>query len=137
MKDARMTGYITIQDAAKFVKRSVQTLYRDIKRGTLEGKRINGRIYTTKEWLLDFMSDQRNVERLKEYGKKIYDPKLGTYTMEQVSKILDINVSSVYHLVYNGYIRTIRRGTSHIVPEEELNKAKEYINLKKSAKNIA
>lgn len=120
-----MTEYITLTQAARYSKRSLQAMFQAIQRGSLRGKKMGKSWYTTKEWVDDYQSNKRDVTKVTVCGKPVYDKRMGTYSIAAAAKILGVTYNTLYNSVRAGDLKSTRVGSYWVLTSEEICKFQE------------
>lgn len=123
---------ITLRQAAKFLGISYQAVNQAVERGTLQHqmKKIlvsfKGILkekmvkHTTVRWIYDFQDNKRDIKRLKIYGKPIFDHEDGIYTVDDVSKMLNMTKRKIHYWISVGELKTRRKGVYHMIMKEDI-----------------
>ncbi len=122
-----MNNYIKISDAARIKCCTVQALYQAMQRGVLKRKKINGKLYTTKEWLQEYEEALNSRQEHAVFnGKPVFNPEKGEYSIEQFAKLIGQEPHNVYWHMTLGKIKAIRRGYYWVIRKDQLQAAQEY-----------
>jgi predicted DNA-binding protein YlxM (UPF0122 family) len=134
-----MSEYLKIAAASEIAGISVQSTYDAIRRGALQSKKIEGKIFTTRTWINDYMSSRNNRQRIHFQGKPCYDYLLGEWSVKMVAHHLQTTIQSVHYMLRHGHLRSFRRGSYHVIPREsvELMLAKNIYVKQERTKKIA
>lgn len=120
-----MTEYITLKQAARHSKKSLQAMFQAIQRGSLRGKKMGKAWYTTKDWVDEYQSNKRDVTKVRVCGKPVYDKRMGTYSIAAAAKILGVSYNCLYHSVRIGDIKSTRVGSYYVLSSEDICKFQE------------
>lgn len=115
-----MDDYIKIETASHIAKVTIQSLYRSIKRGTLQHTMIRGRRYTTKHWVNEFIKCRNDRQRVHFQGKPAFDWLNGEWSVKMVARYLHTTVASVHYMLHMGYIKSYQKGTYHVISRESV-----------------
>ena len=118
--------YITIAQAAKSMGVSYYALWCATQRRSLQAVKINKVLHTTEGWLTEYRKNSRNKEIVSRFnGRKTFDPRYDEFSTKKVAKLLGIKKQRVYWLIYTGQLKTIRKGSYHVITQDSLNS---YLN---------
>ena len=118
--------YIRLADAAKALGYWYHTLFYATKRKSLQAVRINGILHTTDGWVAEYLKNRTDREKTARFnGKKTFEDRREEFSTKRVAKILGVKKQRVYRLIYTGQLKTIRRGSYHVVTQESID---QYLN---------
>lgn len=113
--------YITIREAANKLGVTYYSLYCAVGRKSLKAVKRNDVLHTTEGWLREYKKNSRNKEITSRFnGMKTFDERKGEYCVKRVAKMLGLKRQQVYWLIYTGQLKTIRKGSYHVVTQESM-----------------
>lgn len=113
-------SFMTIQEAAKYLQKTVQAVNQAAQRGTLQTQKIGGRRYTTLEWLSDYEKNKWRINNILRDGKRLFDNEKGKYTVKQAAEKIGVSVQRVYHMIRIGMLTSHRSGDYHVITEGQI-----------------
>lgn len=114
--------YIRLRQAANNMGVTYHNLRYAVLRKSLQAVRINGMLHTTDGWLAEYQKNRRDREKTARFnGKKTFEDQREEFSTKRVAMMLGIKKQHVYWLIYTGQLKTMRRGSYHVVTQESLN----------------
>ncbi len=120
------TDYITLKEAARIHRCTYYALWCAVKRKSLKAVTRNDVICTTLGWLMEYKKHRRDKELRSRYnGMKTFDEKKGEYCVKRAAEQMGMKRMDVYNAIYAGLLKTTRKGTYHIITQDNI---AEYFN---------
>lgn len=120
--------YITIAEAAESLEVSVQAVYQAIRRRNLKAKIKGRRMFTSYEWLREYMEHWASKQEHSRFnGEKVFNKDKGEYSVVMVAQELGVKTQLIHDMCKEGKIKTYRKSTFLIISKEELERVKESI----------
>ncbi len=92
-----------------------------IRRLSLKSVTVDKRLYTTIEWIEEYYAHRRSKDHHSLFnGRKVFDAEKGELSINMVAKEMGLHKASVDYYVRTGKLKTIRRGTYHVVLRKDL-----------------
>lgn len=103
---------LSITEAAKQHNVTRQAIYVAIKEKKLRAEKINGRWTISTDALRDYKEQKYSREKSTYNGELLFDKQKGTYSVAQVSKMLNVPVQTIYYALRSGKLKGDQTGPS-------------------------
>lgn len=114
--------YISLQTAAHRMGVTYYALWCAVGRKSLKAVKRNDVLHTTDGWISEYQKNSRNKEVTSRYnGMKTFDERKGEYCVKRAAKMLGLKKTDVYNLIYNGSLKSTRKGSYHVITTEHIN----------------
>lgn len=124
---------ISITEAARRNKVTRQAIYVAIKKGHLKAKKDD----KDKRWKihvddLEKYSTQKYSRKKSMYnGELVFDPNAGSYSVNDVARMLGVPPQKVYYATRIGLLKAYRKGAAWVIKIEDLKEyADRFLNMK-------
>lgn len=108
------------QASQMFGHRTVQALYRAIKRGRLEAKFEKKRWTTTKKALVSYLETKHSLMESKFEGKPLFNVEAGEISVSHAAKLCGVPRPHIYYMVEKGRIHAQKKGYKWVLRHEEI-----------------
>lgn len=127
---------VSITEAAKLNNVTRQAIYVAIKLNKLKAAKETSRWMINMEDLNDYRKQKYSRTKSTFQGELLFDNGKGYYSINQVSKMLNVPAQKIYYATRAGYLKAQRRGAAWVVCIEDVKGYQEtYLNTKINKKS--
>jgi excisionase family DNA binding protein len=128
---------VSITEAAKLNNVTRQAIYVAIKLNKLRATKETSRWMINMEDLNDYRKQKYSRTKSTFQGELLFDNTKGYYSINQVSKMLNVPAQKIYYATRAGYLKAHRRGAAWVVRLEDVKEYQEtYLTSKVSKKPV-
>jgi excisionase family DNA binding protein len=128
---------VSITEAAKLNNVTRQAIYVAIKLNKLKATKETSRWMIEMEDLNDYRKQKYSRTKSTFQGELLFDNTKGYYSINQVSKMLNVPAQKIYYATRAGYLKAHRRGAAWVVRLEDVKEYQEtYLTSKVSKKPV-
>lgn len=121
--------YLTINEAAEYNDVTRQAIYVAIKLNKLKAVKQDSRWTISLDDLNEYCAHKYSRSKSTYNGELIFDNKRGTYSINQVARMLNVPAQKVYYATRSGHMNASRKGAAWVVHVDEVNRyRKEYLD---------
>jgi hypothetical protein len=132
-----MSQYLKISDAALYLGVTTQAVYKQVRRGVIRYKMIDGVTFTTIPWLDTYFENRHSKEHHARWkGRPVFDMKKGELSVKMCSEITGLSLSKLFYDVSSGRIPFIRRGAYCVIMRSDLDEYLHFLESSNGFKNI-
>lgn len=126
---------VSITEAAKLNNVTRQAIYVAIKLNKLRATKETSRWMINMEDLNDYRKQKYSRTKSMFQGELLFDNTKGYFSINQVSKMLNVPAQKIYYATRAGYLKALRRGAAWVVCLEDVKAYQEtYLSTKTSKK---
>lgn len=128
---------VSITEAAKINNVTRQAIYVAIKLKKLKAKKESTRWTIDKEDLEDYRNSKYSRSKSTFEGELLFDNDKGYYSINQVSRLLEVPAQKIYYATRIGLMKAHRKGAAWVVSKEDVDAYRENYLSKKKTKQKA
>lgn len=122
---------VSITEAAKLNNVTRQAIYVAIKLNKLRATKETSRWMINMEDLNDYRKQKYSRTKSTFQGELLFDNTKGYFSINQVSKMLNVPAQKIYYATRAGYLKALRRGAAWVVCIEDVKAYQEtYLTTK-------
>lgn len=126
---------VSITQAADLNAVTRQAIYVAIKLNKLKASKDSTRWTIHLDDLEAYRKQKYSRSKSMFNGELVYDPTKGHYSVNQVSKILNVPAQKIYYATRIGQLKAHRKGAAWVIQEDDMKAyAEEFVGKKKKRK---
>lgn len=120
--------FITVQEAADQLQITRQAIHQAMWRKVLKCKRNGRRVWTTQEWLEEYLAHWRSKQEHSMFnGEKVFNKEKGHYSAIMAGEYLGVKPQLIYDMVKEGKLKHLKKGYFTVIQKEELDRMKDIV----------
>lgn len=128
---------VSITEAAKLNNVTRQAIYVAIKLRKLKAKKESTRWTISLNDLEEYRKTKYSRTKSTYDGELLFDNNKGYFSINQVSKILEVPAQKIYYATRIGLMKALRKGAAWVVHSDDIEKYRENYLSKKRSKQKA
>lgn len=126
-------GAVTITEAARINNVTRQAIYVAIKQKKLRASKDSSRWTIDVKDLARYREQKYSRTKSMFNGELLFDNDKGYYSVNQVSKMLDVPAQKIYYATRVGLMKATRRGAAWVIHKSEIDSYQQnYLDKKKA-----
>lgn len=115
---------LTVEAASQLLRVQKPCVLKYIREGKIEATKINRKWYITPVAIKAYKEDKYNPEKRLVNGKSIWNIAEGRISPLHASKLLKVNLRTVYQMIKIGRIETTKINGFHVISADEIERIK-------------
>jgi hypothetical protein len=112
---------IDVYEAQKVMGCGLHNIWMLIRRLSLKAVKRGGKLYTCEQWIEEYYENRRSKDLHSIFnGRKVFNEAEGELSVAMVAKQLGVGKTHVQYYLETGRLKSIRRGTYHVILRPEL-----------------
>ena len=129
--------FISIAQAADLHEVTQQAIYVAIKLNKLKASKNNTHWTIHLDDLEAYSKEKYSRSKSMFNGELVYDPTQGRYSINQVSKILNVPVQKIYYATRIGQLKAHRKGVAWVIHENDMKVYAEELVAKRKKRKVS
>jgi hypothetical protein len=142
MNSMETDGLVTLEECAKYAHVSRQAVAYALRKKRIKAVKKDRKWYIKKEDYDTFRLNRASRNDVVKDGKRVFDPNLGNYSVEQVTSIINmetnrsISIQYIYRMLWSGKLKATRNEWSWVIHKDEINRLINHIKSRASSKYL-